>query len=235
MGFDEQHAVIWTVHSEALKQHASISRPTESDRSDEGSRYNFYDTILSTLKPLFSSGTSSLVVAGAKTGTQLAEGFIAHIRKHHAYLTRSVHVTSVVGDAMAANAARTLVKTPAFQATASDVIDRESDDIIRILDAALSDSTGNTTVLFSLDEIDQCFRSLSRHGEAAPEYPQYVLMTDTFWSSKKNDPRLQRTMDVAKNTGVKTHVLRADGKAGERIVQLGGLVCLARKRENRSS
>jgi len=235
VGLDEQRAVIWIVHSETLKQHGSVNRPVESDRSDEGTRYNFYNAIVSALKPLFSSGTSSLVVAGAKSGTQLADEFITHIRRHHAYLTRSVHVTSVVGDAMTASTARALVKASTFQTNAAGVIDRESDDLIRVLDTALSDSTGNTTVLFSLDEIDRCFKSLSRHGEATEEYPQYVIMTDTFWSSRKNDPRLQRTMDVAKNTGVKTHVLRTDGKAGERIAQLGGLVCLARKRENRPS
>ncbi len=232
MGLDEHRAVIWVVYSETAKPHGSVNRPVENDRRDEGSRYNFYNSIIAALKPLFSSGTSSIVIAGVKNEAELVDGFVAHLRKHHAYLTRSVHVTTVVGDAMTANAARALAKASKFQATATDMTDRESDDIIRLLDAGLSDSTGNITVLFSLEELDQCFRGLSKHGEAITECPEHVIMTDTFWAARKSDPRLQRAMDVARNMAVRTHVLRADGKAGERIAQLGGLVCLTRKREH---
>jgi stalled ribosome rescue protein Dom34 len=218
------------VYSESIRQHASIDRPADSDSSKEAALYNFYNAIIAELKPVLSTGLASLVVARTGADAWLADSFTAHIRKHHAYLVRVIRMASIAGDAMTANAARALIKTDAFQSVTNDVTNQESDLLVRMLDARLSDGTGRVTVLFSLEEIDRYFRSFSKAGEAAVEYPEYVLMTDAFWAAQKNDPRLQRVMDVARNASVKTRVLRSDGEAGTRVAQLGGLVCFTVRR-----
>jgi stalled ribosome rescue protein Dom34 len=225
VGLDNERAALWVVYSESIKQHGFIDRPADSDSHKDAALYNFYNAIIAEMKPILSTGLASLVVASTRVDASLAESFIAHIRKHHAYLLRAIRMTSITGDAMTVNAARALVKTDAFQSVTIDVTNQESDVLVRVLDAKLSDSTGRVTVLFSLEEIDRYFRNLSKAGEAAVEYPEYVLMTDTFWAARKNDPRLQRVMDLAKNASVKTSVLRSDGQAGSRVAQLGGLVC----------
>ena len=230
VGLDSNRAALWIVYSESIKQHRIIDRPPDSDSRKETALYNFYNAIIAEAKTVFSTGLTSIVVASTGLDAGLAEGFIAHIRKHHAYLVRSIRTASIAGDAMTTNAARALVKTDAYRSVTDDVTDQESSALVRMLEARLSDSTGRVTVLFSLEEIDRYFRTLSKAGEAAVEYPEYVLMTDAFWAARKNDPRLQRVMDVAKNASVKTRVLRSDGEAGARVAQLGGLVCLTARK-----
>ncbi len=230
VGLDNNRAALWVVYSESIRQHGFIDRPADPDSRKEAALYNFYNTIIAEVKKVLSTGLASLVVASTGVDASLAESFIAHIRKHHAYLVRAIRMESIAGDAMTVNAARELVKTDAFQSVTNDVTNQESDALVEVLDARLSDSTGRVTVLFSLEEIDRYFRSLSKAGEAAVEYPEYVLMTDAFWAARKNDSRLQRVMDVAKNASVKTRVLRSDGEAGTRVAQLGGLVCFTAPR-----
>jgi len=175
---------------------------------------------------VFSSGVGSLVVASAGRDSSLADSFVAHVRKHHAYLLRAIRMESIRADAGTANAVKALVKTQAFQAVAADVIEQESDSTIQLLDARLSDDTGRFTILFSLEEIDQFFRTFSRDGSSSDGVPEHILITDKFWTAQKNSPRLQRVTDLARNASVKIRVLRDDSKAGTRIAQLGGLVCL---------
>ncbi|RDE11745.1 MAG: hypothetical protein C4K47_09395 [Candidatus Thorarchaeota archaeon] len=230
VGLDSHRAALWIVYSESIKQHGSIERPVDSDSSKQAVLYNFYNAIIAKVKQILSTGLASLVVASTGVDAGLAESLIAHIRKHHGYLLQSIRMASITGNAMTVNAAGALVKTDAFQSVANDVTDQESDALVRMLDARLSDSTGQVTVLFSLEEIDRYFRNLSKAGEAAVEYPESVLMTDAFWAARKNDARLQRVMDVARNASVKIRVLRSDGKAGTRVAQLGGLVCFTKRR-----
>jgi stalled ribosome rescue protein Dom34 len=216
------------VYSEAIRHHSSVDRPPDSDSRNAGARYNFYNAVIASLKSVFATGVQSLVVTSSDSSH--ADAFISHIRKHHAYLVRTIHVASVVGDAGTANAVRALVKTSAFQLAATDVIDQESEDVVRMLDARLYDGTGRFEVLFSLEEIERFLKESSKVEHAAVGHPEYVLMTDAFWASQKGNPRLQRVLDLARNAAVKTRVLRSDSKAGTHVAQLGGLVCVAARR-----
>jgi len=235
VGLDDHRAALWVVHSQSIKQHGSIDWPRDCDGGSEGDRYNFFNAIIAALKPVFSSGVGSLVVASAGNGGALADSFVAHVRKHHAYLIRAIRMESIAADASTTNAVKVLVKTQAFQTVAANVIERESDSIIELLDARLSDDTGRFTILFSLEEIDRFFRTLSKAGSASVGVPEHILMTEKFWAAQKSDSRLQRITDLARNAGVKIRVFREDDKAGARVAQLGGLVCLEVQRGQISS
>jgi stalled ribosome rescue protein Dom34 len=226
VGLDKYRAVLWIVYSKSVKQQCVVDWP--KDRGDGGGndRYNFFNAIIAALKPVFSSGVSSLVVASTGIGSSLADSFVAHVRKHHAYLVRVIRMESIRAEADTVNAVKVLVKTQAFQAVAEDVIEQESDSIIQLLDARLSDDTGRFTILFSLEEIDRFFRTYSRAGPTSVGTPEYIFMTDRFWTARKSDSRLQRVTDLARNAGVKVRVLQEENAAGEHIAQLGGLVCL---------
>ncbi|RDE12544.1 MAG: hypothetical protein C4K48_09840 [Candidatus Thorarchaeota archaeon] len=235
LGLDRHRAVLWVVHSQSVKQHGSIDLPKDRDGGSEGDHYNFFNTIIAALKPVFSSGVGSLVVASVGNGGALANSFVVHVRKHHAYLVRSIRMTSIAADASTTNAVKALVKTQAFQTATANVIEQESDSIVQLLDARLSDDTGGFTILFSLEEIGQCFRKLSKAGQVSVGVPEHILMTDRFWAAQKNSPRLQRITDLARNAGVKVRVFREDEKAGGRVAQLGGLVCIVVQRGQKPS
>jgi len=230
VGLDSHRAVLWVVHSQSIKQQASIGWPRDRDGGSDGDRYNFFNAIIAALKPVFSGGVGSLIVASSGNGTALADSFVAHVRKHHAYLVRSIRMESITADASTANAARTLVKTQAFQTVAANVIEQESDSMIQLLDARLADDTGRFTVLYSLEEIDRFFRAFSKAGPLSVGVPEHILMTEKFWAAQKSSPRLQRITDLARNAGVKVRVFPEDDKSGARIAQLGGLVCLVVRR-----
>jgi len=226
VGLDNRRAALWIVYSESVKQHGFVDWPRDREGDSENGRYNFFNAIITALKPVFSSGVGSLVVASAGRDSSLADSFVAHVRKHHAYLVRAIRMESIRADAGTADAVKALIKTQTFQAVAADVIEQESGIIIQLLDARLSDDTGHFTVLFSLEEIDQFFRTFSRDGSSSDGVPERILITDKFWAAQKNSPRLQRVTDLARNASVKIRVLRDDSKAGTRVAQLGGLVCL---------
>ncbi len=230
VGLDWHRAVLWVVHSQSVKQHGSIDWPRDPDGGSESDRYNFFNAIIAALKPVFSSGVSSLVVASAGNGGALADSLVVHIRKHHAYLVRTIRMERIAADASTSNAVKALVKTQTFQRVAANVIEQESNSIVQLLDARLSDDSGRYTVLFSLEEIDQFFRTSSKAGELSVGVPELILMTDKFWAAQKNSSRLQRITALARNGGVKTRVLREEDNAGARVAQLGGLVCLVVQR-----
>lgn len=226
VGLDSYRATLWIVYSESVRKHECIDWPEDFDSLSKGDRYNSFNAVIAALKPVFSSGVGSLVVASARSDSSLADAFVTHVRKHHTYLLRATRMESISADASTAIAVNALVKTQAFQAVAEDVIEQESDSIIKLLDARLSDDTGTVTVLFSLEEIDRFFKTFVKAGPSSVGVPEHILMTDRFWAEQKSSPRLQRIMDLARNAGVKTRVLRDDNAAGARIAQLGGLVCL---------
>ena len=230
VGLDKHRAVLWVVHSQSIKQQGSIDWPRNRDGGSDGDRYNFFDAIIAALKPVFSGGVGSLIVASSRNDNALADSFVAHVHKHHAYLVRSIRMESITADASTANAARTLVKTHEFQKVAANVIEQESDRMIQLLDARLADNTGRFNVLYSLEEIDRFFRTLSKTGSASLAVPEHILMTEKFWVAQKSSPRLQRITDLARNAGVKIRVFREDDKSGARVAQLGGLVCLVARR-----
>jgi stalled ribosome rescue protein Dom34 len=230
VGLDDYRAVLWIVYSESVKQHGFVEWPRDRKEGGENDRYNFFNAIVTALKPVFSSGVGSLVVASTGGGSSLADSFVAHVRKHHAYLVRAIRMERIRADAGTADAVKALVKTQAFQAVAADVVEQESDNILRLLDARLSDDTGRFAILFSLEEIDQFFRTFSRDGSSSDGVPEHILMTDKFWAAQKSDSRLQRVTDLARNASVKIRVLREDSEAGIRVTQLGGLVCVVVRR-----
>lgn len=234
VGLDSHRAVLWVVYSQSIKQHGSIDWPGDRDGASEGDRYNFFNAIVAALKPVFSSGVGSLVVASPGKGSALADSFVAHVRKHHAYLVHAIRMERIAADASTTNAVKVLAKTQAFQTVASNVIEQESDSIIQLLDARLSDDTGRFTILFSLEETDQFFRTLSKAGPVSVGVPEHLFMTEKFWAAQKSSPRLQRITDLARNAGVKIRVFREDDKVGARVAQLGGLVCLAVQKGTKS-
>jgi hypothetical protein len=130
VGLDSHRAALWIVYSESIKQHGSVDRPSDSDSRKEAALYNFYNAIIADMKPILSTGLASLVVASTGVDARLAESFIAHIRKHHGYLLRSIRIAGIAGDAMTVNAAGALVKTDAFQSVTNDVTNQESDVLV---------------------------------------------------------------------------------------------------------
>jgi stalled ribosome rescue protein Dom34 len=92
------------------------------------------------------------------------------------------------------------------------------------LEKRLSASGKNNLVAFSLEEAESLILKRQKPGRSKPEY---LLLTDSYLVGNREKNRLHRLMQIAQNKNVKTRIIKAKSPAGERLTQLGGLVCLA--------
>jgi stalled ribosome rescue protein Dom34 len=227
LGIDERRATLWTVHSDSIVPSGSISCEHKGSAGTCNPRYNYFDAVVARLKIASATGVKSIVVAGPK-GTPTAKDLVAHVNKHHLYLLkpgsgRTIHIATI--DGSAANDVPStieLVKSPAFKEITESATGQETEGIVQLLDAVINNPSGIVSVHFTLDEILQVFEAL--HDEIGPE-PEYVLMTENFYASTKNDQRLQRIFSLAKKYKVKTRVIQSKTGPGARIAALGGMVC----------
>jgi stalled ribosome rescue protein Dom34 len=230
--------VLWNVYSESIALATTIPKPPGGTKATSNPEFNYFETIVAALKPIFSSGVKSLIVASPRK-ISTANDFMAHLQKHHAYFFKEgsswgVHVSGMEGNASDQQNAIALAKSIAFKNTSAATIALETARIIELLDACIDGDGGDTEVFFTLDETDALFQYIRAKatvdGEELPPLPEYVLMTDTFYAANRSDPRLQRIMTIAKMVKVKTRVIQAVTDSGARITQLGGLVCFTSPR-----
>ncbi|MGW8289364.1 MAG: hypothetical protein ACWGNP_03740, partial [Candidatus Bathyarchaeia archaeon] len=116
VGFETDHAVIWRVFSRVAKP--SLKVELAGRRTDEKILYNFHESVIDVLKPVFREGVKTIVVA-APVRTSYATDFIEHVRKHHRYLIQSksqnrANFAEIVGSADSPTQVAELVKTPQF-------------------------------------------------------------------------------------------------------------------------
>ena len=76
VGFENASAVLWHVFSYVVKLHLTLE--LGGKRTDERVLYNFHESVVEALKPLFKEGVKSIVVV-APMKTTYAEDFLDHV------------------------------------------------------------------------------------------------------------------------------------------------------------
>jgi stalled ribosome rescue protein Dom34 len=117
-----------------------------------------------------------------------------------------------------------LVKSKAFQDLISETTSADADRIVGTLEKWLSNEEG-AIVLYSLKEIEDLVYGGWASGKVKP---LQLMLTNEYMSNTKVRNRINRLLQIANNKNVKTVIVDADTAAGNRLTQLGGLVCLAR-------
>jgi len=56
-------------------------------------------------------------------------------------------------------------------------------------------------------------------------------LTNKYLAETKEKGRAQRLLQISKNRNVKTTVIKVESKAGVRLSQLGGIVCITEPRK----
>lgn len=222
VGFEDDHAVLWQVFSRVVKLFDRLE--LNGKRTDEKNVYNFHESVIDALKPVFKEGTKSIVVA-APTRTTYTADFLGHIQKHHRYMIQSkgassVHFSELVGSAGTQTEVAELVKNKKFKELIEVTTSGEADQIVSLLEKYLYDD-GDAVVLYALKEIENMVYSLEKVRATGTEY---LLLTDNYLADSKQKNRIHRLMQVASNKKVKTRVVNAETVAGNRISQFGGLV-----------
>jgi stalled ribosome rescue protein Dom34 len=223
---EENRAVLWRVFSNVVKPHVTLR--LSGVRSDGKALYGFHEAIVDALRPLLKEGVKSIVVV-APMKTDFAHVFLDHVRKHDGWLVQAKGSNSatfgvLVGSASEVPEVADLVRTKAFQDLISKTTSADADRIVETLEKWLSNEDG-AIVLYSLKEVEDLIYGGWPSGKVKPEQ---LMLTSEYMSNIKVRNRVNRLLQIANNKSVKTLIVDADTPAGNRLTQLGGLVCLAR-------
>jgi stalled ribosome rescue protein Dom34 len=130
----------------------------------------------------------------------------------------------LVGSAGEVHEVADLVRTKAFQDLISKTTSADADRNVGTLEKWLGNEEGEI-VLYSLKEVEDLVYGGWANGKVKPEH---LMLTNRYMSNVKVRNRVNRLLQIANNNNVKTVIVDADTPAGNRLTQLGGLVCLAR-------
>jgi len=223
VGFESNHAVFWDVFSRVVKQSNRLE--LDGKRTDEKMLYNFHETVVEKLKPVLNEGVRSVVVV-SPVRTTYAQQFLEHVQKHHRYMIQSkspncANFATLGGSADDPITVAELVKTKEFTNLLEKTTSEEADQVVGSLEKHLYGTDNNSTVLYSLKEIEDRVYSTKKDKELQTEY---LLLTDKYLRESRQKNRIHRLLQIAKNKKIKTSVINAETSAGTRINQFGGLV-----------
>ena len=226
IGLEEDRAVFWRVFSNVAKSYVTLT--LGGVRSDGKALYSFHEAIVGALRPVLKEGVKSIVVA-APMKTDFAHVFLDHVRKHDAWLVQTKGPNSatfgvLIGSASKLHEVADLVKTKAFKDLITSTTSADADRIVDTLEKWLSNEDG-ARVLYSLREVEDLVYGQWTIGKVRPEY---LMLTNKYLLECKERNRVNRLLQISNNKNVKTVIVDADTPAGDRLTQLGGLVCLAR-------
>ena len=220
----EDKAVLWKVFSKVVKAEKTLT--LDGARSNPKALYNFHESIINALRPTLKEGVRSIILASPPR-TNRAQELLNHVRQHHTWLNQGPNkatFSEITGNASNPSQVATLTRTNDFHELISQTTSEETENLIDLLEKRLNTSNRGDAVLFSLKEAENLI--LKRQKPSRPK-PEYLLLTDRYLADNREKNRLHRLMQIAQNKKVKTRVINAESPAGQRLTQLGGIVCLA--------
>lgn len=226
IGFEEKRAVLWQIFSKIVKHHVTV----EMGINDKKSLYNFRESVVDKLRPLFREGVRSIIIT-APMKTNYAKDFLNHVQKHHQWLfqensSNNATFGELVGSAAQLNEVSELIKTKEFRNLLSETTSEDADHIIDTLEKRLNETDGGSVILYSIRAIEKLVNSQLEHSKIKPEY---IILTDKYLADTKEKNRVHRLLQISKNKNIKTRIVKVETKAGVRLSQLGGLVCFTKK------
>jgi stalled ribosome rescue protein Dom34 len=222
-GLDEDRAVMWKVFSNVVKPEKTIW--LDGTWNDQKAVYNFLESVINALRPTLKEGVKSIILA-APPRTNYAQILADHIRAHHAWLTQGPNkatFSQTTGSAATPSEVAALARTPQFSRLIGETTQKESENLIDTLEKRLNTTDQHTRILYSLKEIEDLI--LAPHKPGMPK-PDYLMLTDKYIANCREKRRINRLMQIAANKNVRTRIVDAESTAGQRLIQLGGMVCL---------
>ena len=223
-GLEKDVASLWKVFSKIVKPIAVIR--LNGNRNDLKAAFNFHESIVNALRPTFKEGVRSVILASPPR-TGYAQEFIHHVQRHHAWLVQGANkitFAEAAGSAKTPSQVAALTRTEAFQSLILGITAEETVNLLELLEKRIRTSTEANAVLFSLEETENLFRQLQK---ANGNKPEYLILTDEYLAKSREKNRLNRLLQIAANHNVKTRIVNVESPVGQRLMQLGGFVCLA--------
>jgi stalled ribosome rescue protein Dom34 len=223
VGIEQDQAVLWQIFSQVAKSQQII--PLHGDRKNQKELYIFHESIINALRPTLKEGVRSIVVA-SPTRTFYSQAFFSHIKEHYTWLLQEPNKATfslITDSASTPQKVALLTKTPTFKKLIQENAVEETENLLEILEKRLSKT--DNLVLFSLQEAEKL---ILNHQPIGKPQPEYLLLTNDFLEGNRQKNRINRLIQIASRNGVKTRVINGKSNAGNRLMQLGGIVCLAK-------
>jgi stalled ribosome rescue protein Dom34 len=224
VGLGENNAALWKVFSKVVKPETPVR--LEGTRNEPKAVYNFHEAIVNALRPTLKEGIRSIILASPPRTTYTYE-FIDHVRRHHAWLTQGANkmaFAEMTGSAATLSDVAALTKNPLFRKLIQEATSEETVNLLDLLESRLSNSSRDSAVLYSLEDVEDSILYSRKSGLS----PEFLLLTDKYLASSRQQSRINRLMQITANKKVKTRVVDAESPAGKRLTQLGGIVCLTK-------
>jgi len=223
VGLNTNQAVVWSVFSRVVKAEKTIKRNVYETNSK--TMYTFHEEIVNALRPSVQSGVRSIILVSPHR-SNYTEQFFQHIKTHQSWLIQGsskVSFAEMAGTATSLAEITTLTRDPKFKQVIAQITEKETGDLLELLEKRFSSSNQEPLALYSFEEIET--NILNPRKKDGPQL-EYLLLTDEFLSRSSQKDRLHRLIQIAANKHVKTRVVKADSPAGKRLTQFGGIVCL---------
>ncbi len=231
VGFEPMGTIIWKIFSErpVLVDRVNLGRKFKN--ADKPQLYQFYEDLIRALRPLLKSGLRSILLLSTPKTSYAAE-FLTHIKQHQRWMLQeknphSATFREIVGSATTEDDVSVFMQSEAYREAVGSATAAEADQLIGRMEARLNDLDAGL-VLYSLKDIEKLvFAGGTRKKKFKPLklLPEYILITADYLDSSPQKSRIQRLLQIAKNRDIKSKIIDEESPAGERVAQLGGIVC----------
>ncbi len=225
LGLDEKDASIWELFSKSAKPLTTIN--FSGIRGNPKDLYNFHEAIVKNLRRPLRDGVGSIIVS-SPTRTRYSQEFVGHLDKHQTWLRQGgnrIAITEMQGLAKSRDQVMQVLHSKTFQELIRETTSKEADNLTDLLNKRLFSTDSENRVLFSLEEAEDMILHMTKE---TPNLAEYLLVTDKYLAESRNKGRLNRLLQIASNKKVRARVIDAESPAGQRLSQLGGIVCLVK-------
>jgi stalled ribosome rescue protein Dom34 len=225
VGLEEDRGVLWKVFSNVVKPEKTIL--LQGKWSDQKALYNFLESTVNALRPSLKEGVRSVILA-SPSRTSYTRVFTEHIHAHHTWLTQGLSkatFSETTGLATTLPEVAALTRTPLFHKLVGETTQKETENVIDLLEERLNSKNQDSNILYSLKETEDVILGQQKPGTPIPEY---LLLTDKYLLDSKEKHRINRLIQIAANKSVKTTIIKSESTAGQRLTQLGGMVCITK-------
>jgi stalled ribosome rescue protein Dom34 len=223
VGIEEKKITIWKIFSKIVKLEKAF--PFEDLKKDHKKNYNFYEILVNALRPTLKEGVNSIIIA-TPPRSNFANEFISHINHHHSWLSHGPNKLSfsqITGLSGTKEEVRILLRNTSLKTLISETTDRETENLITILEKKIFSINSKNETLYSFEDIRKKIIEKKKQTNSKPEY---LLITNKYLTNFGNKNQLNRVLQIAKNKKIKTRIISSESSAGKRLEQLGGLVVI---------
>lgn len=223
LGLNRKKTTIWKMFSKNVKLE-KVFNFSELNKSKK-SNYNAFEIIINAFRPTIKEGVKSIIIVTIPRSSS-ANDFISHIKRHHSWLNQGqnkISISQITGLINTKEEVKIFIKNNKIQKLISKTTDKETDELIRIVDKSIASNNSKKEILYSFEEIQ---KTILINKKKKIVKLKYLLLTDKYLETFKNKNQINRVLQIGKNMKIKIRIISSESSAGLRLTQLGGLVCI---------